>query len=301
MKVVNYGSLNLDYTFSVEKIVQAGQTIAAHKQERYLGGKGFNQSIAIARAGGSVFHAGNIGEDGMELKSYMEQEGVDCSYLNMQKIGTGTAFIQVEESGQNSIVICGGANCANTTEHCDKVLRSMGEGDVILLQNEINCLSYLIDQAYERGIKVYFNPSPITEEIQECHLDKVSFFIMNEDEGKQITGKKETEEILKEMEDKYQNAEVVLTLGSKGSVYAYRGQRIYQNIIQADAIDTTGAGDTYTGYLLAHLVHGDGVKKSMEYAAIASAIAVTRSGAASSIPRFSEVEAIRLKSDKNTM
>lgn len=289
MRIVNFGSLNIDYNFCVEKIARPGQTIDSIAEQRFPGGKGLNQSLALARAGGFVYHAGMLGEDGLFLKELLEKASVDCGFLYIVEGGTGKAFIQVENSGQNCIVLSGGANRKNSSELCDKVLAAFDSGDILLLQNEINCVDYLIEKASEKGMTVVLNPSPMNEAVLACDLSRVSIFVMNEDEGRQITGKQGQEEILREMEQRYPKAKVVLTLGEQGSVYAYKGERIYQEIYPVQAVDTTGAGDTYTGYLLALMMKGATMADCLKWAAKASAIAVTREGAASAIPYKEEV------------
>lgn len=290
MNVLNFGSLNIDFVFHVAQIVRPGQTVDSLSEGQFPGGKGLNQSIALARAGIPVFHGGLIGPDGEYLRKLLENDGVDCRYLATTDGSTGRTFIQVDENGQNSIVLSGGANRANTPAYCDKVLEGFGAGDLILLQNEINCLDYLVEQAAAKGMIVALNPSPMNEAVRKCDLSKVSIFIMNEDEGCQITGKTQPREILEEMGRRYPNARVFLTLGAEGSYYAFGEEILFQPAFTANAVDTTGAGDTFTGYLLAGLVQGDSVQESMGRAAQASAIAVTRHGAASSIPWCRELE-----------
>lgn len=289
MKLINYGSLNIDYIFQVEQIVRPGQTIDSLGEQRFPGGKGLNQSLAIARAGSEVFHAGMIGEDGLFLRELLEQAGVDCRFLRTVESDTGKAFIQVDASGQNCIVVSGGANRRNTRNYCDQVLEHFEEGDMLLLQNEINGIDYLIDRAWQKGMVVALNPSPVNDAVLSCGLEKIRLFIMNEEEGRRISGQWESESILSEMERRYPDSEIVLTLGAKGAVCACRGKRIYQPSYPVRAVDTTGAGDTFTGYLLAHYIHGGSMAACLEWAAKAAAIAVSRPGAASAIPYRSEL------------
>lgn len=289
MKIVNFGSLNIDYTFVVSEIAKPGQTVSSVAELRFPGGKGLNQSIAIARAGYPVYHAGIIGEDGLFLKKLLEKTGVDCRFIKVVEEGTGKAFIQVEASGQNCIVLSGGANQKNSQEYCDEVLDNFEKGDYLLVQNEVNCMDYLIDKAYEKGMIIVLNPSPMDEKVFACDLSKVSVFIMNEDEGEKITGKSEVGEILNKMSEHYPQAKTVLTLGKQGAVYSWKSERIYQESYLVETVDTTGAGDTFTGYLLANMMKGFSVTDCLKYAAKAASIAVTREGAASSIPCKEEV------------
>ena len=294
MKVLNYGSLNIDHVYQVEQIVQPGQTIDSYGVNVFPGGKGMNQSIAIARAGCRVYHAGNIGADGQFMKELLEEAGADCKWLRTVEVGTGSTFIQVDSNGQNCIVLNGGANRANTREYVDEVLADFGEGDLILLQNEINEVGYIIDKAYEKGMIIVVNPSPMNEKILACDLKKVSMFLMNEDEGMAITGKEEAADILAAMTEMYPEAQTVLTLGSKGSVYQGKGRTIEQKAFRVKAVDTTAAGDTFTGYLLAGMARGEDMAACLEQGSKASAIAVTREGATTSIPVLAEVQAAEL-------
>ena len=294
MKVLNYGSLNIDHVYQVDQIVQPGQTIDSYGVNVFPGGKGMNQSIAIARAGCRVYHAGNIGTDGQFMKELLEEAGADCTWLRTVEVGTGSTFIQVDSNGQNCIVLNGGANRANTKEYVDQVLANFEQGDLILLQNEINEVGYIIEKAYEKGMIVVVNPSPMNEKILACDLKKVSMFLMNEDEGMAITGKQEPAEILAAMTEMYPDAQTVLTLGSKGSVYQGNGRTIEPKAFRVKAVDTTAAGDTFTGYLLAGMARGEDMAKCLEEGAKASAIAVTRPGATTSIPVLAEVQAAEL-------
>ena len=291
MKVLNYGSMNIDHVYQVDQIVQPGQTIDSYGVNVFPGGKGMNQSIAIARAGCRVYHAGNIGADGQFMKELLEEAGADCTWLRTVEVGTGSTFIQVDSNGQNCIVLNGGANRANSKEYVDEVLANFGEGDLVLLQNEINEVGYIIDKAYEKGMIIVVNPSPMNEKILACDLKKVSMFLMNEDEGMAITGKQEAADILAAMTEMYPNAQTVLTLGSKGSVYQGNGRTIEQKAFRVKAVDTTAAGDTFTGYLLAGMARGEDMAKCLEEGSKASAIAVTREGATTSIPVLAEVQA----------
>lgn len=289
MKILNFGSLNIDNVFNVEYIVKPGQTIDSFSVNTYPGGKGLNQTLAIARAGARPYHAGLIGRDGGWLKKILKEDCVDCRFVKTVDKNTGSAFIQVDARGQNSIVLNGGANRENSEAFCREVLSDFGEGDIMLLQNEISCVDILIELANEKKMMVVLNPSPINETILDCDLSKISMFIMNEDEGMQITGKTDEAQILEEMEAKFPQAQVVLTLGSRGSCYYGKGERLYQKAHVVTAVDTTAAGDTFTGYLLATMAEEKPMKECLDLATRASAIAVTKKGAASSIPYMSEV------------
>ena len=290
MKILNLGSLNIDYVYRVDKFLLPGETKSSISMNTHCGGKGLNQSIAAAKAGNEVYHAAYLGKNGEMLKQAMADNGVNVDMIKDHEETSGHAIIQVDDNGQNCILLYGGANRALTAEYIDQVLADFASGDMLLLQNEVNMLDYIIDTAYERGMTVVLNPSPFDSGLESCDLSKVSLFLLNEVEGAQLAGGSEPEEILKALREKYPDAKAVLTLGSEGSVYQYGDYTVWQSIYKVDAVDTTAAGDTFTGYFLAAVLEGQDVDKALDLAARASAIAVTRNGAAPSVPLRSEVE-----------
>ena len=290
MKVLNFGSLNLDYTYQVAHIVRAGETILAKEVNMNLGGKGFNQSVALSRAGLVCFHAGLVGEEGLEFYDACETFGIKTDYMKTVTGRCGHTVIQVDENGQNSIVLFGGANQKNSKEYVDEVLKNFDTGDVIILQNEINELPYLIDQAFAKGMTIVLNPSPYDERLEECDLGKVSVFVLNETEGQQMTGMTTPATIISAMAASYSNAKIVLTLGEGGSIYHHGDEEVYQPAFKVDAVDTTAAGDTFTGYFVAGLIKKLPMRAVLTNSSKAAALAVTKHGAASSIPFMSEVE-----------
>ena len=213
MKVLNFGSLNLDYTYQVESILIPGETQASKRRDIFCGGKGLNQSIALAKAGVPVYHAGMIGDEGGVLLDACRENGVNTDFIRKIDGPSGHTIIQVDRNGQNCILLYGGANRSMTREFVDQVLDSFEEGDMILLQNEINELDYIIDRAYEKGMMIVLNPSPYDSALDSCDLSKVSLFLVNEIEGYQITGEKEPDRILGRIREIYPGARVVLTLG----------------------------------------------------------------------------------------
>ena len=295
MKILNFGSLNIDYTYSLEHIVQPGETITSRSLEVFPGGKGLNQSIALARAGANVYHAGLIGSDGRFLRDICRESGVKTEYIRETEKRTGNAIIQVSEEGQNCIILYPGANREQTEAYIDEVLKGFSAGDILLLQNEINLLHYLISEGTKKGMKIALNPSPFDEKITTCDLSKVSLFLINEVEGEQITGEKDPEQILQKMELLYPGAETVLTLGDKGAVYANGTERIRQEPVRVKAVDTTAAGDTFTGYYLAAVMEGKPRAQAMKEAACAAALAVSKKGASSSVPWRRDVERILIQ------
>lgn len=289
-KILNFGSLNYDYVYTVHHIVQGGETIASAGMETYCGGKGLNQSIALARAGARVFHAGLVGEEGNQMIELCKESGVDARYIRKIAGKSGHTIIQVDQNAQNCIILFGGSNRKMTHALIDEVLQDFEAGDYLLLQNEINEIPYMIDQAYQKGMKIVMNPSPYDEHVEECDLSKIEILMINEVEGEQITGKKDAADILTELVNRYPDMKILLTLGSRGAIYCIKEQQFIQTAMKVDAVDTTAAGDTFTGYFLDSVLRGLSVKQALRRATAASALAVTRSGAAASIPMSAEVE-----------
>lgn len=289
MKVLNFGSLNLDYVYQVESILIPGETQASRDRQTFCGGKGLNQSIALAKAGIPVYHAGLIGDGGEILLETCKENNVNTEFIRRIPGPCGHTVIQVDKDGQNCILLFGGANRSITREFVDEVLAAFDKGDIILLQNEVNELDYIIDRAYEKGMMIILNPSPYDDKLKSCDMSKVSLFLVNEIEGYQITGEKGPEKILAAVKEKYPSAKIVLTLGGDGSVYQDETGVYHQGIFKVKAVDTTAAGDTFTGYFISSIIDGMPVREGLEMAAKASAIAVSRPGATASIPLRQEV------------
>lgn len=291
--ILNFGSVNIDHVYRVDHLVRPGETIASRDYRQFSGGKGFNQSIALARAGAKVSHAGRIGGDGRWLREQLADEGADVRFLEVIDGPSGHAIIQVDEAGENSIILFGGANRTFTPEDAAEILGRCGAGDWLLLQNEISAMPEILQLAGERGVRVVFNPAPMGPEVLDYPLDGVSIFVVNETEGEAFTGESEPDAILAGMRARFPSATVVLTLGGDGSLYDDGNQRIAVPAQKVTAVDTTAAGDTFIGYLLAGLAGGDDPQAALEIATRAAAICVTRPGAAPSIPRRAEVSSDR--------
>ena len=290
MKILDFGSCNIDYVYDAEHIVQPGETLVADKLSKFPGGKGLNQAIAIAKAGAPVYLAGCVGEDDMMLRPVLKQAGVDISNLQTVSEPTGHAIIQVDKKGENSIIIYRGANGAVTKEYIDGVLQQFDSGDILLLQNEISNLLYLIKKAAEKSMKIILNPSPFEEQLKKIDLRDLYCVMLNETEAMQWTGTTLATGFLDWAQKEYPNLQVVLTLGEKGSIFLKKGERHKQQAFPVSAVDTTAAGDTFTGYFVAGLSKGMDISEVLRRASAASAIAVSRKGAASSIPTYDEVD-----------
>lgn len=289
-RILNFGSLNVDHVYTVEHFVRPGETIDSLEMEVFPGGKGLNQSVAFARAGAEVYHAGKIGKDGGFLTQLLQSAGVDVSFVETINGYTGKAIIQVEEStGQNSIILYGGANRQMTELYIDQVLGAFSGNEILVLQNEINLVEYILRKASKKGMLVALNPSPIGEELKHLDLHGVTWLLLNEIEGEALTGEKEPERITDVFLKQYPQMKIVLTLGKDGALYRDKDKNFRQAIYSTQAVDTTAAGDTFTGYFLAASARGASPEEAMEEAAKASAITVSRPGAAVSIPTRQEV------------
>lgn len=289
MKVLNIGSLNIDYVYTVDHIILPGETEDTGSRNVFLGGKGINQSCALAKAGVEVWHGGLIGEEGKMFLDACDEYGVNRTFIRIVDGPNGHTVIQIDKDAQNSILLFGGANQRFTKDYIDEILAAFDAGDILLLQNEVNLLPYMVDSAYAKGMTIVLNPSPFNDKLKAVDMSKVGVFILNEVEGFQLSGETDPDKILEKMHDLYPNAKIMLTLGKDGAVYSDGKQKIFQPIFKVQAVDTTAAGDTFTGYFLAGLVEGLPMDKVLERCAKASSICVTRPGAVPSIPYRAEV------------
>ena len=290
MKILNIGSMNLDMVYQMDHIVQPGETEASFGMNVFLGGKGINQSVAAAQAGAEVYHGGMIGEDGQPFLDACVKYNVDSRYIRQVEGKSGHAIIQIDKNAQNCILLFGGANQMLTESYVDEVLEGFTAGDILLLQNEVNMLPYIVDKAYEKGMQIALNPSPFNEKLNAVDMGKIAIFLLNEVEGFQVTGLTEPDAIIEKLLQLYPHARIVLTLGKDGAVYADKEQKHFQPIFKVKAVDTTAAGDTFTGYFLAGLSEGLAIPEVLKRSAKASSIAVSRPGAVPSIPCRAEVE-----------
>ena len=294
MRVLNFGSLNLDYVYSVEHFVQPGETISSLSRSVRHGGKGLNQSIALARAGVDVAHAGCIGAGGESLRDALAENGVDVSFLQPVPEMQGHTVIQVSPDGENSIILYGGSNECVTKKQVDETLDSFSAGDWLVLQNEINQIPYIVEKAGAKGMRIVLNPSPFNSRLKEVDFNRISWLLVNEVEAAQITGSADPGTVWNILHSQYPRLSLLITLGRKGSIACMRKGngfvQVPQEAFPVKAVDTTAAGDTFTGYFVAGLMSSMPLKACMERAAKAAAISVTRPGAADSIPRAWEIE-----------
>ncbi len=288
--ITNFGSCCIDHVYAVPHFVLPGETLPCTQYDIYPGGKGLNQSLALANGGAEVRHAGKVGKDGQFLKDLLTNSGVDTDLLEVADGPSGHANIQVTPEGENSIVLFGGANREITVADLDRVLAQCAAGDALLIQNEISELPELMLRADAAGQFIVFNAAPITAEVASYPLETISMFIVNEVEGEGLTGETDPAAILTQMEQRFPRAVTVLTLGEAGAWCSADGARHHENATSVEAVDTTAAGDTFTGFFLSAWVAGAPPSACLSRACRAAGIAVTRAGAATSIPTRDEVD-----------
>ncbi len=294
MRIYNFGSINVDYVYAVESIVRPGETISAKGMQSFPGGKGANQTVAMCRAGAKVVHVGQVGEDTKWMKEILSAEGADVENV-LVATGTpgGCAIIQVEASGQNSIIVLGGTNQCIPEPLVEDVLSNASAGEWVTLQNEINLTPLAMKAAKKHGLKVCFNPSPMTDAIAQYPLDCVDLLVVNEFEATTLAALPDgsaPEDAAKAIYARYCTPMICITLGSKGAMLFHNGgDAIRQDAFKVKAVDTTGAGDTFTGYLLAGISQGLELAAALERAVRAASISVSRNGAIPSIPFAAEV------------
>ena len=289
MKILNYGSINIDYVYRVPHIARPGETLASKSYEIFTGGKGANQSVALAKAGAPVAHAGKVGKNSEWLLTKLDSYSISTDLIAVGGGRTGHAIIQVDDNGENSIVLYPGANRQIEKKEIDRVLQESQPGDILLLQNEINNIPYLIEAGHGRGMRICLNPAPFSEEVPQYPLHLVNTFIINRIEGSGITGVKNPENIVSKLSRKYPECEIILTVGKEGAIYHSSDEQVKVPAVAAEAIDTTGAGDTFIGYYLAARLDDRSAIESLQIACRAAAICVSRKGAQDSIPDRKEV------------
>ena len=290
MAILNLGSINIDHVYEVDHFVRPGETLNGKSYQVFAGGKGFNQSVALARAGVETRHAGRVGTHSEWLLERLQADGVDTTQVQTGEVPTGHAIIQVIPSGENAIVLYGGANQSLTKVDIDSALAACSLGDYLLIQNETNLVGYAMQKAHEKGLKVVFNPAPMSGGVCNYPLELVDIFILNETEVEELTGTRDPEQACDRMIEKFPGAVTVLTLGVKGAIYASDRLRHHEAARLVDAVDTTAAGDTFIGYFLAEWMQSGDPLVSLSRGCRAAALCVMSPGASDSIPMPDELK-----------
>lgn len=289
-KLVNLGSLCIDNVYTVPAIAQPGETVASLDYQQHPGGKGLNQSLAAARAGLDVVHVGCMGRDGARLAEVLESAGVAVDGIRISDThASGHAVIQVDASGQNAIVIAGGANRFLEPQDLERALNVMGEGDWLLIQNEINDIERILNVVSKLPVSLAFNVAPADARVIDYPLDGVDLLIVNEIEAAALADGAAPADAVERLCTRYPTCHVVLTCGALGLRYGHGAERLELPAFPVDAVDETAAGDAFIGYLMHGWLNGHGTAEALAWASAAGALAVTVAGAATSIPTAAEV------------
>jgi ribokinase len=288
MTILNFGSINVDLVYTLERMPQPGETLSARAFQQFLGGKGVNQSVAIAASGGQVRHIGAVGPDGDWALGRVEALGVATDHIARVEAATGHAIIFVDPQAENMIVIEGGANQALSLEQIDAALAASQPGDWVLLQNETNLTVEIVQRAKAAGLQVAYSPAPFDAARAMAVLDLVDLLAVNQYEAGELRAARRSagqQEPVK--------ATLLVTLGSQGAeLVTSDGAVLRQPAFAVTPVDTTGAGDTFLGAFLAHYTRDPSqAQAALQYAAAAAALQVQAHGAAVAIPSKQRVEA----------
>lgn len=287
MTIFNLGSINADHFYRLPHLTLPGETLAATSYGRGLGGKGANQSVAAARAGAVVRHIGATGVDGAWMRAELAADGVDCAHVAEVDVASGHAIIMVDASGENSIVLFPGANRALPLAALEDAMATAAAGDWLLMQNETSAQVEAVALAKARGVKVAYSAAPFEAEAVRKVLTDLDLLLLNAVEAAQLC------EALGTTLDALPVKAVCVTHGAKGAVWHDLAGKTAQEqpAFKVTPVDTTAAGDTFAGYLVAGLAEGMTPPQALRLAAGASALKVTRAGTAAAIPTRAEVDA----------
>lgn len=290
MAVWNLGSINIDRFYQVDHLPAPGETLAARSFSEGLGGKGANMSVAIARAGARACHIGAVGADGLWARDRLLEYGVDTRFIAQLSETTGHAIINVAADGENQIVLMGGANTCVPEAHVAQALTEARTGDIFITQNETNGQSAAAKLAKQLGLAVAYAAAPFDADAVQALLPQLDYLFLNEVEAAQL------ESATGHAPAHLGIAHTVVTRGANGAVWydASNAQEHHIPAVPTEVIDTTGAGDTFTGFAIAGLDRGLNMRQSLRLAAQAAAIMVSRKGTADVIPDLKDVEDARL-------
>ena len=292
MAVFNLGSINIDLVYSLSHFPSPGETLASSSFMRALGGKGANQSIALAAAGMQVFHIGAMHSDDSWLLAQMRKHSVDMTHVQTSGEPTGHAIVMVNDEGENQIVLCPGANWNIDITTALATLDSAKPHDWALLQNETNGAHDFVSAAKARKLKIAYSAAPFEAEIALALLPDCDLLVINEGEAAALMAATGLEASALGLDH------LVITQGSKGAKYIGKAGQLYQDAFTVNAIDTTGAGDCFFGYFLAGIAGETPIETALLEASAAAALQVTKPGAADAIPPRQEVLAfIKNKND----
>lgn len=299
-KIYVLGSINMDMVITTPYIPAEGETLTGSNFFLNGGGKGANQAVAAAKQNVKTHLIGNVGNDifGKDLINNLSEYNVNTTYLHkLNGTPTGVAMIIIHNN-DNRIILDGGANHKVTYQQIDEAISSANENDIFItqLENNLDAVIYGLTMAKERKMITIFNPAP-AKQLPENIFKYIDYLILNETECEILSGLyPENEASIKKIYKKLDVKNLIITLGSKGSLLVKHDQIIKINPNKVNAIDTTAAGDTYVGVFASQLVKGVSEVDSLNYASIASSLTCLKQGAQQSIPYEKEVlEHIRTK------
>ena len=290
----------MDLVVKVEDRPKGGQTVIGGDFKEVPGGKGANQAVAMARLGGNVNMIGKVGNDGFgqTLLNALNNDNVNTEYINKDDISTGVAMITVDKNAENSIVVAPGANFKVDKEYIDKSIEGIKNSDIVVLQLEtpIDTIKYALSKSKELGKYTILNPAPAVK-LEDDIICNVDLLTPNETEleilsGVEIKNEYDIQKAAQMMIDKGVK-ELIVTLGSKGSLYINKETSMFKNAYKVEAIDTTAAGDSYTGALAVAFANGKNIEDAMDFASKVGALSVQKEGAQSSLPTLEDVENFR--------
>ena len=284
MTIFNLGSINLDYFYRLPHLVSAGETLAANDFNIALGGKGANQSVALAKAGADVFHIGAFGQKDAIYLQEMQNAGVNLDFVALLDMPSGHAIIMVDDkTGENQIILSPSANYNIEQKQIKKALQKANSSDWALAQNETCLVEPFLSLAEQQGLRICYSAAPFVAEQTAGLLPLTDLLIVNEGEAAALSDYIEKDITTLGL------PHLIITLGSKGA--RYRGEQGCFSVapFKVTAIDTTGAGDTFLGFVLASLSDGQTMQQAMRYASAAAALQITRQGALPAIPSWAEV------------
>ena len=276
--ILNFGSINIDYVYRLKTLPQAGETLSCQGFARYLGGKGINQSIAIARAGGAVKHIGAVGADGAFALAQIADMGLDTNDIRVTDTNTGHAVICLDKQGENHIIIHAGANAELTRDQINTALDANPKAEWVVIQNETNLTEYIAKSAKQRGLSLAYSAAPFDAVACQTILPYLDILAVNETEATALS------HAMKTPITELKIPTLLITKGAMGAELWQNGGCISVRGLPVKAIDTVGAGDTFFGSFIARLQNGETPQQALNYAASAAALQCMRKGAATAIP-----------------
>ncbi|OIP86830.1 MAG: ribokinase [Rhodobacterales bacterium CG2_30_65_12] len=296
MTVFNLGSINVDLFYRVPHLPLPGETLPATSHETGLGGKGANQSVAVAKAGSRVHHIGMIGPDNDWVRGRMADYGIDVSHVGTGEARTGHAIIIVDDAGENAIVTFAGANYGQSLAGIEGALARAVPGDIFMMQNEVSLKAEAARLAREKRLFVVYSAAPFKPEVVSELLPHVDLLVLNEIEASQLA-----DSLALPVAD-IPVPHLLITRGAKGAVWRDQasGKKTEVAAFPVNPVDTTGAGDCFIGYTVAGLDQGQPRDAALRLGAAAAALKVTRPGTADAIPDRAEVDTYLLRTPSNS-